>query len=82
MISTTNNEIRVELKYCERCGGLWFRPQHSPQVFCIPCTQRTRDALQPQPASISVKAQDFSPAFASPCLAESRRDACISGGAA
>jgi len=21
------SEIQVELKYCERCGGLWLRPQ-------------------------------------------------------
>jgi len=23
------SEIQVELKYCERCGGLWLRPQRT-----------------------------------------------------
>ena len=29
--------IQLELKYCERCGGLWLRPQGSELVFCAPC---------------------------------------------
>ncbi len=29
--------IQLELKYCERCGGLWFRPQGSCEVYCAPC---------------------------------------------
>jgi Zn-finger nucleic acid-binding protein len=31
------NELRVELKYCERCGGLWLRPGDGEQVYCAPC---------------------------------------------
>jgi hypothetical protein len=30
--------IRVELKYCERCGGLWFRRFGSGANLCGPCT--------------------------------------------
>ena len=30
-------EIQVELKYCERCGGLWVRPQGSGGVYCASC---------------------------------------------
>ncbi len=30
-------EIHVELKYCERCGGLWLRPQGSDGVYCVGC---------------------------------------------
>ncbi len=30
-------EIRVELKYCERCGGLWLRPQGANGVYCAGC---------------------------------------------
>ncbi len=26
--------IQLELKYCERCGALWLRPQGSDLVFC------------------------------------------------
>lgn len=29
--------IQLELKYCERCGGLWLRPTGSDLVFCAPC---------------------------------------------
>lgn len=31
--------IRVELKYCERCGGLWLRRAMSGSTFCDPCEQ-------------------------------------------
>jgi hypothetical protein len=30
-------EILIELKYCERCGGLWLRPQGSTTVYCAGC---------------------------------------------
>ena len=30
-------EIQVELKYCERCGGLWLRPQGTHGVYCAGC---------------------------------------------
>lgn len=29
--------IDVELKYCERCGGLWLRPVGGRQIYCPPC---------------------------------------------
>ncbi len=29
--------IRVELKYCERCGGLMFRPANTARVYCGAC---------------------------------------------
>ena len=29
--------IELELKYCERCGGLWFRELDSEEVFCPRC---------------------------------------------
>lgn len=29
--------IHVELKYCERCGGLWLRPQGTGGVYCAGC---------------------------------------------
>jgi hypothetical protein len=28
---------KLELKYCERCGGLWLRPQGGDAVYCAPC---------------------------------------------
>jgi hypothetical protein len=29
--------IEVELKYCERCGGLWVRPCGGEEVYCDSC---------------------------------------------
>ena len=39
--------IQVELKYCERCGGLWLRPQGADGVYCASC--RMRLAVMPEP---------------------------------
>lgn len=30
-------EILVNLKYCERCGGLWLRLQGAAGVYCGSC---------------------------------------------
>jgi hypothetical protein len=40
-------ETQVELKYCERCGGLWLRPQGTDGVYCAGC--RVRLAARPDP---------------------------------
>jgi len=41
------SEIQVELKYCERCGGLWLRPQGTTGVYCASC--RVCLAAMPNP---------------------------------
>ena len=41
------SEIHVELKYCERCGGLWLRPQGTSGVYCASC--RVCLAAMPNP---------------------------------
>jgi len=33
------NVIQLELKYCERCGGLWLRRQGDGGVFCAKCVE-------------------------------------------
>jgi len=30
---------RVELKYCERCGGLWLRAAGMAIAYCPPCSR-------------------------------------------
>lgn len=30
---------KLELKYCERCGGLWTRPQGGEEVYCGKCAK-------------------------------------------
>jgi Transcription factor zinc-finger len=48
--------IQLELKYCERCGGLWLRPKGSDLVFCAGCARVMAGLapnsrfLQPSPA--------------------------------
>lgn len=39
--------VPVELKYCERCGGLWLRPQSTDGVYCAAC--RACLAAMPDP---------------------------------
>lgn len=31
--------VQLELKYCERCGGLWLRLRGSDLVFCSACAK-------------------------------------------
>jgi Zn-finger nucleic acid-binding protein len=40
-------ETQVELKYCERCGGLWLRQQGVDGVYCASC--RACLAARPNP---------------------------------
>jgi hypothetical protein len=35
--SSSANELQFELKYCERCGGLWLRPVGGGQIYCGAC---------------------------------------------
>jgi Zn-finger nucleic acid-binding protein len=32
--------IEMELKYCERCGGLWLRTCGSERVYCSACAEK------------------------------------------
>jgi Zn finger protein HypA/HybF involved in hydrogenase expression len=29
--------VPVELKYCERCGGLWLRETEAAEIYCPGC---------------------------------------------
>jgi hypothetical protein len=33
----SGSEVRVELKYCEHCGGLWVRERGAGVVYCEKC---------------------------------------------
>jgi len=39
-------EISFELKYCERCGGLWLRPGGGQQVYCVACGRAVAELPQ------------------------------------
>ncbi len=34
--------VQLELKYCERCGGLWLRLRGSGQVYCAGCAEQEK----------------------------------------
>ncbi len=34
--------LKVFLKVCEGCGGLWFRTQDARNVYCADCERRLR----------------------------------------
>jgi hypothetical protein len=46
--SSPANELQFELKYCERCGGLWLRPAGGGQIYCVACG---REMAQMPPSS-------------------------------
>ena len=37
------NEVRMELKYCEHCGGLWLRECGAGVVYCDNCTAQVAE---------------------------------------
>lgn len=39
-------EVAVELKYCERCGGLWLRRPGQDIVYCGRCRAQRAALLQ------------------------------------
>jgi hypothetical protein len=54
--------IHMELKYCERCGGLWLRPQSSGLVFCGACAKVIAGLLPSLRTSMSIVGDGFKPA--------------------
>jgi hypothetical protein len=38
-----NNEVGVELKYCEHCGSLWVRERGAGTVYCDRCQSKVAD---------------------------------------
>lgn len=51
-----------ELKYCERCGGLWLRARGADALYCAGCARLMRElpprgaAPSPRPAARPLKA--------------------------
>ena len=42
------NYLQLELKYCERCGGLWLRQKGMQQVYCASCLPKMAEFTGPQ----------------------------------
>jgi hypothetical protein len=46
--SAKRKEVRMELKYCERCGGLWLRECGTEEVYCGNCRAQVADLPIPK----------------------------------
>jgi len=42
------NEVGMELKYCEHCGGLWVRERGGGIVYCDRCQEKVADLPAPR----------------------------------
>jgi hypothetical protein len=40
--------VRLELKYCEHCGGLWLRECGAGVVYCVNCLPRIAELPAPR----------------------------------
>ncbi len=47
MRRSNTQEARVELKYCEHCGGLWVR-EPGTGVYCAKCEPKVADLPVPK----------------------------------
>jgi Zn-finger nucleic acid-binding protein len=48
----STSKLGLELKYCERCGGLWLRPVGGEQIYCVACG---RAMAELPPASYEIR---------------------------
>ena len=44
-------DTQLELKYCERCGGLWLRLQGNDGAYCASC--RANLGARPNPGQVT-----------------------------
>lgn len=66
--------FEVELKYCERCGGLWFRETGTNGVYCAECFPKMAevafgDGPRPTRAAVSPAEEETIPGFLEAVLA-------------
>ena len=40
--------VRMELKYCELCGGLWLRVQSGGEIYCEKCQPAVNELPVPK----------------------------------
>jgi NADH pyrophosphatase NudC (nudix superfamily) len=48
--------VPVELKYCERCGGLWLREKEGMEIYCPECVPLMADMPMPRRKRVVVVA--------------------------
>jgi len=62
--------VPMELKYCERCGGLWFREKEGTEIDCPGCVPPMADMPAPRRKRVIVVAVNSVDEIEG-CLAES-----------
>jgi Zn-finger nucleic acid-binding protein len=70
--------VPVELKYCERCGGLWLRPKEETEIYCPECVPKMAEMPQPRRKRVLVVAVNSIDEMEA-CLAE-LAGVCAEGG--
>ena len=55
--------VFLELKYCERCGGLWLRRKGDAQVHCEACLRCLEVATSGNEAAVSCMRLRRAPAY-------------------
>lgn len=58
--SSGNKTARMELKYCEHCGGLWLRECGAGTVYCGNCQAKVADLPIPKkkPGRVTLPVRD------------------------
>jgi Zn-finger nucleic acid-binding protein len=62
--------VPVELKYCERCGGLWLRSKDVEEVYCPACVPKMAEYPSPRRRKRVIVVQVESVDEIQACLAE------------
>ena len=47
MAEKKEERVTLELKICERCGGLWLRPSASRWIYCAGCKKKVSELPKP-----------------------------------
>ena len=43
---------KVELKFCECCGGLWLRREGTEQIYCRDCVPIMKQMAEPRKRTV------------------------------
>jgi Zn-finger nucleic acid-binding protein len=59
--------VEMELKYCERCGGLWVRLIGDEEVYCGACVPKMAEFPSPHRGSRGQLPEGHSDEFSGQC---------------
>ena len=82
-----SERIRVGLKYCEHCGGLWLRECGTGVVYCPNCQPKVAELPVPrkkraQRVILPVRRRTLVEEYEAECIAPEESDLEAAGGAA